>query len=38
MALSNSERGNQLRQASPVSCVLPNEKRLEIIKICKNIS
>lgn len=31
-ALSVSERGNQLRQASPVSCVLPNEQRLEIIR------
>jgi hypothetical protein len=38
MALSTSERGNQLRQASPVSCVLPNQKRLEIIRTCKNIS
>ena len=32
LALSVSERGNQLRQASPVSCVLPNERRLEIIR------
>lgn len=32
LALSTSERGNQLRQASPVSCVLPNERRLEIIR------
>lgn len=31
-ALSVSERGNQLRQASPVSCVLPTELRLEIIR------
>ena len=32
LALSTSERGNQLRQASPVSCVLPNERRLEILR------
>ncbi|WP_180129364.1 hypothetical protein [Rhodoferax sp. BLA1] len=32
LALSTSERGNQLRQASPVSCVLPTEQRLEIIR------
>ena len=32
LALSTSERGNQLRQASPVSCVLPNERRWEIIQ------
>ena len=32
LALSVSERGNQLRQASPVSCVLPTERRLEIIR------
>ena len=32
LALSVSERGNQLRQASPVSCVLPNERRWEIIR------
>lgn len=32
LALSVSERGNQLRQASPVSCVLPNEQRWEIIR------
>lgn len=37
-ALSKSEKGNQLRQASPVSCILPNKERLEIIKSCKNIS
>lgn len=30
-ALGENEHGNQLRQASPVSCVLPNERRLEII-------
>ena len=32
LALSTSERGNQLRQASPVSCVLPTERRLKIIR------
>ena len=32
LALSVSERGNQLRQASPVSCVLPTKRRLEIIR------
>jgi hypothetical protein len=32
LALSVSERGNQLRQASPVACVLPFERRLEIIR------
>ena len=35
LALSKSERGNQLRQASPVACILPNKQRLEIIKSCK---
>jgi transcriptional regulator with XRE-family HTH domain len=30
-ALSESERGNQLRQASPLATVLPNETRLGII-------
>jgi len=34
LALSKSERGNQLRQASPVACILPNKQRLEIIKSC----
>lgn len=33
-ALSTSERGNQIRQSSPMSCVLPNEKRLAIIHRC----
>lgn len=32
LALSVSERGNQLRQASPVSCMLPTERRLEILR------
>lgn len=31
-ALSESERGNQLRQVSPVPCVLPNDLRLEILR------
>ncbi len=31
-ALGTDERGNQLRQASPVSCVLSTERRLEIIR------
>ena len=31
-ALGANERGNQLRQASPVSCVLPTERRLGIIR------
>lgn len=35
LALSKGERGSQLRQASPVSCVLPNKQRLEIIRSCK---
>lgn len=34
-ALSTSEWGSQIRQASPVSCVLPEEKRLEIIWECR---
>lgn len=38
LALSDSERGNQLRQASPVACVLPNEQRLEIIKSCREVN
>lgn len=37
-ALATTERGNQLRQASPVACVLPNNRRLEIIKSCKKTS
>lgn len=38
VALDPDERGNQLRQASPVSCVLPNELRLAIIKECKQLA
>lgn len=34
-ALSTSELGNQIRQSSPVGCVLPEEKRLEIIWECR---
>lgn len=34
-ALSTSERGNQIRQSSPMSCVLPNEKRLAIMQQCR---
>lgn len=34
-SLSTSERGNQIRQASPCSCILPNEKRLEILRRCR---
>ena len=37
-ALSTSDRGYQRRQASPVACVLPNKRRLEIIKSCKKNS
>jgi len=38
IALDPGERGNQLRQASPVSCILPNARRLEIIKECKQLA
>lgn len=31
-ALGANERGNQLRQASPLACLLPAERRLEIIR------
>lgn len=31
-ALSASERGNQLRQASPLACLLPTERRRKIIR------
>lgn len=34
-ALATSEHGNQIRQSSPVGCVLPEEKRLEIIWECR---
>lgn len=29
LALAQSERGNQLRQSSPVACVLPTKLRLD---------
>ncbi len=35
LALDPGERGKQLRQSSPVSCVLPTSKRLEIIRHAK---
>ena len=31
-ALGANEYGNQLRQASPLACLLPTERRLEIIR------
>jgi len=34
-ALSTSELGNQIRQSSPVGCVLPEEKRLAIMRQCR---
>lgn len=34
-ALEESERGNQLRQASPLAILLPNGVRLEIIRMIK---
>lgn len=37
-ATEESERGNQLRQASPLSCLLPNEVRLAIIAANKRSS
>ena len=37
-ATEESERGNQLRQASPLSCLLPNEVRLAIITANKRSS
>jgi hypothetical protein len=33
-ALAVSERGNQIRQSSPVSCTLPNDVRVEIMRLC----
>ena len=35
-ALEESERGNQLRQASPLAILLPNDVRLGIIRSIKN--
>lgn len=37
-ATEESERGNQLRQASPLACLLPDELRLAIIAATKNSS
>lgn len=34
-ALSTSDFGQQLRQSSPIGCILPEEKRLEIIWECR---
>lgn len=34
-ALSTSERGNQIRQSSPVPCTLTNDVRLGIMRICR---
>jgi len=34
-ALAVSEWGNQIRQSSPFCCILPEEKRLEIIWECR---
>lgn len=34
-ALEESERGNQLRQASPLAILLPNGVRLEIIRLIR---
>lgn len=34
-ALAVSEWGNQIRQSSPLGCILPEEKRLEIIWECR---
>jgi hypothetical protein len=31
-ALGANERGNQLRQASPLACLLPTKRRLAIIR------
>lgn len=38
MALEESERGNQLRQASPLAILLPNAVRLRIMRAAKNES
>lgn len=35
LALEESERGNQLRQASPLAIILPNDVRLKIISSIK---
>lgn len=35
LALEESEQGNQLRQASPLAILLPDEVRLRIIRLIK---
>lgn len=35
LAIEDSERGNQLRQASPLAILLPNDVRLRIIRAVK---
>ena len=35
-ALGANERGNQLRQASPMACLLPTERRRKIIRATVN--
>jgi hypothetical protein len=37
MAVAPDERGNQLRQASPLPTLLPQEKRLGIIRRVKEM-
>ncbi len=37
LALGDSERGNQLRQASPLAVLLPNKRRVEIIRSVKKL-
>lgn len=32
LAVEDSEAGNELRQASPMACILPNSVRFEIIR------
>lgn len=34
-ALAEDDFGMQIRQASPLACILPNARRLEIIRSCK---
>jgi hypothetical protein len=36
-ALEESERGNQLRQASPMATLLPNSVRLAIIRQVRDL-
>lgn len=37
LAIEDSERGNQLRQASPMATLLPNSVRFEIIRKVKKL-